>query len=76
MHQCQYPCREETVTLKNALYIVIHHNDIYNIRDDGITLGLGSVDIYNNIIRDRISPIEGHPDAVQTWGRYYRIYNN
>jgi hypothetical protein len=54
----------------------IHHNTIYNVNDDGIEIAFGA-DIYNNEIGPRIaSGGRGHPDGIQFYNSYTRIYNN
>jgi hypothetical protein len=54
----------------------IHHNKIYNINDDGIEISFGA-DIYNNEFGPRIaSGGRGHPDQIQFYNSYTRIYNN
>jgi hypothetical protein len=54
----------------------IHHNTISNINDDGIETSFG-VDIYNNEFGPRIaSGGRGHPDQIQFYNSYTRIYNN
>lgn len=54
----------------------IHHCTITNTHDDGIEIGASSVDFYNNIQGNNIAPERGHPDGIQAYGQYYRIYNN
>jgi len=54
----------------------IHHNDIYDAHDDWIEISMGGVDIYNNTFRDRGVYRTGHPDGIQAYNSYYRIYNN
>jgi hypothetical protein len=54
----------------------IHHNTISNINDDGIEIALGA-DIYNNEFGPRIySGGRGHPDQIQFYNSYTRIFNN
>jgi hypothetical protein len=54
----------------------IHHNDIYDAHDDWIEISMGGVDIYNNTFHDRGVYRTGHPDGIQAYNSYYRIYNN
>jgi hypothetical protein len=55
---------------------LIYNNIIRNINDDGIEIGIG-VDIYNNEIGPRlVSGGRGHPDGIQFYNSYTRIYNN
>ena len=56
--------------------ISIHHNVVENVHDDHIESTMGGLDIYNNIFRNRIDPVRGHPDGHQLYNSYYRIYNN
>ncbi len=53
----------------------IHHNIIERVHNDYM-IGSGGLDIYNNIGRNWIGPGIGHPDALQIWAPYTRIYNN
>lgn len=54
----------------------IHHNDIYDAHDDWIEISIGGVDIHNNNFHDRGVYRTGHPDGIQAYNSYYRIYNN
>ena len=54
----------------------IHHNDIYDLHDDGIEMSLGGVDIYNNTIHSRGVYRTGHADGIQCYNSFYRFYNN
>ncbi len=57
----------------------IHNNIIQNTQDDGIECGIGGVDIYNNFFGPRsvwTGRTTGHPDMLQIYEKYYRIYNN
>ena len=56
---------------------IVHHNDIYNLNDDGIELG-GSINFFNNTIHGvaLTGTTSGHPDGIQTSGGYTRVYNN
>lgn len=54
----------------------IHDNVLYDVRDDGIE-SAWSVDIYDNEIGPRIySGGLGHPDGVQLYNSYTKVYNN
>jgi hypothetical protein len=57
---------------------LVHHNEIYNINDDGIETGdLQGIDIYNNVFHTLVTNGgNGHPDGIQTAGGYQRIWNN
>ncbi|HQE93214.1 MAG TPA: right-handed parallel beta-helix repeat-containing protein [Anaerolineae bacterium] len=55
---------------------LIHHNEIYNLSDDGLEGGSG-VDFYNNVLHGLIDGKgRGHPDGIQLLGGHGRIYNN
>jgi hypothetical protein len=55
---------------------LIYNNIIRNVNDDGIEIGIG-VDIFNNEIGPRIvSGGRGHPDGIQFYNSYTRIFNN
>ncbi len=54
----------------------IHHCTITNTHDDGIEMGASSVDFHHNIQGNNIAPERGHPDGIQAYGQYYRIFNN
>ena len=66
-----------TLPVTAYAYLKIHHNNIYNVSDDGIQSG-GGLDIYNNNIGGmRVPPRgSGHPDGIQAMGGHVRIYNN
>lgn len=66
----------EVVKASGYGLFAIHHNLIRNIHDDGISGGAGGLDIHHNEIRDRVAPLRGHPDAIQLYNSYYRVYNN
>ena len=54
----------------------VHHNTIYNVNDDGIETSL-PIDFYNNEVGPRIySGGRGHPDGIQFYNSYSRVYNN
>lgn len=58
---------------------LIHHNEIYNIADDGIqTSGFATgLSVYNNKFWGKIAGKgEGHPDMIQCLVGFGRIYNN
>ena len=54
--------------------VKIHHNTL-KCYDDGIQTSI-STDIYNNIFTGDTGIDEGHPDGIQVYGSYVRIYNN
>jgi hypothetical protein len=65
----------------NTVYgsIKFHHNIIRNTQDDGIETGIGGMDIYDNTFGPRAvwtGRTTGHPDMLQMYGKYYRVYNN
>ncbi len=62
--------------INNFDAVKIHHNKIYNIADDGIESGLFGLSIYNNEIGNRLIIHRGHPDALQLYGNYLKVYNN
>lgn len=53
-----------------------HHNDIYEFHADAVKIALSGVDFYNNSIHDRGLRRADHPDGIQGWSRYLRIFNN
>jgi hypothetical protein len=57
-------------------HIKIHDCTITNVHDDGIEAWHGGIDFYDNILGDRILPHRGHPDGMQMYSNYLRIYNN
>jgi hypothetical protein len=54
----------------------IHHNDIYDFHADAVKLATNNTSFYNNIIRDRGVYKSDHPDGIQVWSSYIKIYNN
>lgn len=56
--------------------IKMHHCDIYNSHDDSMETAMGGISVYNCTIRDRVPPYRGHPDMIQAYNNYYKIYNN
>ena len=54
----------------------IHHCEFYQYNDDCIEVGINGVDIYNNVFHDRDAYRSGHPDNIQSYGSYVRVYNN
>jgi len=56
--------------------IKFHHNDIYDSHADWVTLQAEGVSFYNNTIRDRGTYLLDHPDGIQAWSGYSKIYNN
>ena len=56
--------------------IKFHHNDVYDSHADWVTLQAEGVSFYNNTIRDRGTYLNDHPDGIQAWGGYCKIYNN
>lgn len=57
--------------------ILVHHNDIYNLNDDGFEATAGGIDFYNNTVHGRgSSGASGHPDGIQFQKGYVRVWNN
>jgi hypothetical protein len=58
-------------------YVSVHDNIISNLNDDGFECSLGGVDFYNNeMFGKSYDGGEGHPDGLQFYNGYYKIYNN
>lgn len=56
---------------------LVHHNEIYNISDDGLESICRGIDFYNNKMHTfRIGKGSGHSDGIQFMGGSTRIYNN
>ena len=57
--------------------MIVHHSHVHGMVVDGIT-GDGSLDIYDNVIGPwgDWSSATGHPDGMQIYAGYLRIYNN
>jgi hypothetical protein len=69
----------EPNTRSNGLYgrVLIHHNEIYNIKDDAIENGnLRGVDYFDNVFHNRVTPHQGHPDGIAHNTGTARIWNN
>jgi hypothetical protein len=57
--------------------ILIHHNEIFELQDDGIETGIRGMDIYNNTMHTLSSGKgSGHPDGIVIMAGYGRIWNN
>lgn len=54
----------------------IHHNDIFDWHADAVKISLHGVDFFENKIHDRGVWYDDHPDGIQAWSSYLRIYNN
>ncbi len=54
----------------------IYNNEIFDFHADGSKLLGEGVSFYNNAIRDRGTYISDHPDGIQAYGGYLKIYNN
>ena len=54
---------------------LIHHNIVEGMGDDGISC-TGGIDLYNNTIGLWDTGGSGHPDGIQVYAGYLRIYNN
>jgi hypothetical protein len=55
--------------------IKVHHNEIYNLWDDGLESTAGGTDFYENTVHT-LAGVSNHPDAIQALNGYCRIYNN
>lgn len=51
-------------------------NEVYGFHADGIKILNGGVDFYNNKVHDRGLYQADHPDGIQGWGGYLRIWGN
>lgn len=56
--------------------IKFHDNDIYDAHADFIKVSAEGTSIYNNTIHGRGTYMSDHPDGIQCWGGYLKIYNN
>jgi hypothetical protein len=57
--------------------LLVHHNEIYNMPDDGIECGIRGIDIYNNDMHHlRSGKGSGHPDGISLFGGWTRVYRN
>lgn len=58
--------------------VLIHHNKIYNLQDDGVETGGNGVDLYENEVYSITTGSKGagHPDGLVIMGSYGRIWNN
>lgn len=56
--------------------MAIHHNVITNNGENGMVI-LPGTDVYENLIADPSSAnLAGHPDGIEPYGGYLRIWNN
>jgi len=55
---------------------IVHHNDMYNIHDDGIQCDGEGLTFYNNSVYTLILPQRGHSDGVAANGGWCKVYNN
>ena len=53
-----------------------HHNEVYNTCSDFIKISVPGTDFYNNLLHTRLPYRFDHPDGIQVWTNYLRIYNN
>lgn len=57
--------------------VLIHHNEIYELQDDGIESGIRGMDIYDNVMHTLLSGKgKGHPDGIVTMAGYARVTGN
>jgi hypothetical protein len=58
--------------------VIVHHNDIYNMNDDGFQAACGGIDFYENTVHGRVSHgSSGHADGIQfLGGDFTQIFNN
>jgi hypothetical protein len=58
----------------------IYQNTFYTMCENNITLSAGGASIYNNTFYGPHASgscgADPHPDGIQFWGRYMKIYNN
>jgi hypothetical protein len=55
----------------------VHHNEIYELQDDGLEDDMRGLDFYNNKMHTfATGKGVGHSDGIQTSAGYHRIYNN
>jgi len=65
-----------TGTVNSFDTLRIHHNEIYDFHADSVKLTGEGISFYNNTIRDRGTYRSDHPDGIQAWSGYLKIYNN
>lgn len=56
--------------------VKFHHNEVYDEHADWITIQMEGVSLYNNQIHSRGTYVSDHPDGIQAWSGYCKIYNN
>ena len=57
--------------------IVVHHNEIYEMPDDGFETGVAGIDFYENLMHGPlVVGAGGHPDGVAFMNSYVRVWNN
>jgi hypothetical protein len=57
--------------------VLIHHNEIYELQDDGIESGIRGMDIYDNVMHTLTGGKgTGHPDGIVTMAGYARVTGN
>jgi hypothetical protein len=76
--QDQIHCNGPITPTTNYDQIIIHHNDISNLSDDGIECVAGGLTFYENNIHDiaTVTRGTGHPDGLQIYQGHLRIFNN
>lgn len=76
--QDQIHCNGPITPTTNYDQIIIHNNDISNLSDDGIECTAGGLTFYENSIHDiaTVTRGTGHPDGLQIYQGYCRIFNN
>jgi len=55
---------------------IVHHNEMYNIHDDGIQVDGEGLTFYNNYVHTLVLPQRGHSDGVAANGGWCKVYNN
>ena len=56
--------------------IKFHDNEIYDAHNDWLNIQAEGVSVYDNIFGPRGVKYVGHPDVIQAWSGYCKIYNN
>ena len=65
-----------TGTVNGFDKLIIYNNNIYDSHAVWVKLMGEGISFYNNTIRDRGTYTGGHPDGIQAWSGYSKIYNN
>ena len=56
--------------------IKFHDHEIYDAHNDWMNIQAEGVSVYDNICGPRGLKYVGHPDVIQAWSGYCKIYNN